>query len=161
MDRPLARRLLDEPGKGAADTTQAEMEAALLRLNPHLAQIGQLPKGTPVLVPEEFGLARKESTQPLHAMTEALLQQSEHGLTNLHHSAHSAAQTERVRAWLKGDQAKEFVRSAPALKEVFASAAAAAKTLPKGEAATSATHSKALEGIQTALAEFRARAAVS
>ena len=57
----LAKRLLAEPSKDTPKTTQAEMEAALLRLNPHLSQIGDLEKGTPIVVPDDFSLAPEQS----------------------------------------------------------------------------------------------------
>lgn len=60
----LAKRLLAEPGKDTAKTTQREMEAALLRLNPQLSKIGELNKGTPIVVPNNFALDPTESTLP-------------------------------------------------------------------------------------------------
>ena len=42
-----------------------------------------------------------------------------------------AAQSAQVQTWLKGDQAKELVKESPELKEIFTSAAAAAKAAPK------------------------------
>ena len=53
------------------------MEAALLRLNPQLNQIGELGKGTPIVVPEEFPLAPDESAVPTRALTDELLRQAE------------------------------------------------------------------------------------
>ena len=59
--KTLAKRLLAEPSK---KKTNAEMESALLRLNPQLSQIGDLEKGTPILVPDEFVFAADESFTP-------------------------------------------------------------------------------------------------
>ncbi len=162
----LAKHLLAEPSTDTPKTTLDEMEAALLNLNPHLAQIGDLPQGTPVIVPEKFSLASAQSAEPLRAMTEALLQQSEAGLTKLRevledHATQSAAQAQRVRSWLKSDQAKQFARTAPGLKEVFSQASAAAKALPKERAARDEARGQMIDGMQTALADFRARAAAS
>lgn len=47
--KTLAKRLLAEPSKKTRKTTNAEMEAALLRLNPQLNQIRELKEGTPTL----------------------------------------------------------------------------------------------------------------
>ncbi len=162
----LAKHLLAEVVKETPQTTQAEMETALLRLNPHLAQISDLPKGTPIIVPEEFSLAPDQSVKPLHAMTEALLRQSEAGLTSLRelleeHAAQSTAQAERVRGWLKSDQAKKLARSTAGLKEVFSQAAAAAKAAPKERADRDKARAQMIAGMQTALANFRAQAAAS
>jgi hypothetical protein len=55
--KTLAKRLLAEPYKKTKKTTNAEMEAALLRLNPQLNQIRELKEGTPIVVPGEFALA--------------------------------------------------------------------------------------------------------
>ena len=42
--KALVKRLLGEQPKGRAKKTEAEMEAALLRVNPHLNQIDSLEK---------------------------------------------------------------------------------------------------------------------
>ena len=55
--KALAKRLLAAPSSDTPKTTQAEMEVALIHLNPHLNQIGDLEKGTPIVVPDNFGLA--------------------------------------------------------------------------------------------------------
>jgi hypothetical protein len=158
--KTLAKRLLAEPTKRTPKTRQAEMEAALLRLNPHLNKIRDLEKGTPILVPEEFDLAADESVKPLRGMAEALFRQSEHAITKLRarlkeQIAQSEERRERVESWLKSEQAKEFLRRVPELKEVFAAAAAAAKALPKEQAAAVAARTKALEKLQSQLASFR------
>jgi hypothetical protein len=157
----LAKRLLAEPTKSTAKTTQPEMEAALVRLNPHLDQIGELEKGTPIVVPDEFKLAPEESVTPLRGMAEELLRQTEIALTNLRatlqtHLAQSAAQSDQAQTFLKSDRAKELVRTSPDLKEAFASAATAAKTAPKEQATAIAAQSKALDKVASQLADFRA-----
>ena len=156
--KTLAKRLLAQP----SNASEKEMEAALLRLNPHLSQIGDLEKGTPILVPEEFGLAVDESVSPLRGMTEELLRQSENVVADLRatlkaQAAESGEQSERVQTWLKSDQAKEFLRRSPELKEVFSRAAAAAKTAPKELAAALASEVKALDKVQAQLATFRVK----
>ena len=155
----LAKRLLEEQSKGSSRKAQSEMEAALLRLNPHLNRTGALKQGTPIVVPEEFSLAANESVTPMREMAEELLRQAETTVTNLRatlkdHAAQSAEQSERARTWLKSDQAKEFLRRSPELKAVFASAGAAAKTLPKEQAAAVAAQDKALDNVASALASF-------
>ena len=81
--KTLAKRLLAEPSKKTRKTTNAEMEAALLRLNPQLNKIGQLKEGTPIVVPGEFALADGESFTPSRNLTEALLQQARDAVTRL------------------------------------------------------------------------------
>jgi hypothetical protein len=56
---------------------------------------------------------------------------------------------------LKSDQAKEFLRRSPKLKEVFSSAPAAAKTAPKEQAASVASEVKALDNVRSQLAKCR------
>ena len=51
----------------------------------------------------------------------------------------------------------EFLRRSPELKEVFSSAAVAAKTAPKELAAAVASEVKALDKVQAQLATFRAK----
>jgi len=158
--KTLAKRLLAEPSRDTPKTTQAEMEAALLRLNPHLSQISQLEKGTPILVPDGFGLAPAQSTTPTRGLVEDLLQRAEAALENLsatikEQTAQSAAESERVQTWLKSDEAKELVRQSPALKEVFSSAASAAKTVAKERSAAVAAERKALDKVQAQVAAFR------
>jgi hypothetical protein len=157
----LSRRLLAQPFKGHSKRSNKEMQAALLRLNPHLSKIGDLKKGTPILVPEEFRLAENESVNPLREMARGLLQQSEDALTKFRamlneRRAESAERTSRVKAWLKSAQAKELLRKTPELKKVFASAAAVAKGLPKEQAEAIAAHLKALGELQSQIKDIRA-----
>jgi hypothetical protein len=63
--------------------------------------------------------------------------------------------TDRVQTWLKSAQAKEFVRQSPELKEAFSSAATAAKTLAKEQAATLSAEESALGKIKSQLTAFR------
>ena len=158
--KTLAKRLLAEPSKDTPKTTQAEMEAALIRLNPHLGQIGELEKGTPIVVPDGFGLAPEQSTTPTRGLAEELLQRAESALDTLRETikeqaARSAAESDRVQTWLKSDQAKELVKQSPELKEVFSGAASAAKTVPKERSAAIAAEGKALDRVQVQLANFR------
>ena len=160
--KTLAKRLLAEPSKTAKKTTNAEMEAALLRLNPQLSKIGDLEKGTPIVVPDEFVLAADESFTPSRGLTEELLRQSEEAVSRLRavlkeRIARSAEESDRVAIWLKSEQAKEFLRGSPELKEVFSSAAAAAKTAPKEQAAAVVSEVKALDKVQAQLAAFRVK----
>lgn len=158
--KALAKRLLAEPSRDTPKTTQAEMEATLLRLNPHLSQIGELEKGTPIVVPDNFGLAPEQSTTPTRGLAEELLQRAESALEMMRgtikgQTAQSAAESERMQAWLKSDEAKEFIRQSPSLKEVFSSASTAAKTLPKERAAALALESKALDKVAAQVTNFR------
>jgi hypothetical protein len=77
----LAKRLLGEPSKRSSKTSDSGLEAALVHLNPHLSHIGDLEKGTSILVPEELALAADESIKPLREMAEELVRQSEDALT--------------------------------------------------------------------------------
>jgi hypothetical protein len=94
----------------------------------------------------------------MRGIAEELLRQAETALTNLRatlkEQAQSAEQSDQAQAWLKSDQAKEFLRRSPELKQVFASAAAAAKALPKEQAAAVAAQDKALDKVASALAGF-------
>jgi len=99
--KTLAKRLLAEPSNKTKKTTNAEMEAALLRLNPQLSQIGDLEKGTPILVPDEFVLAAEESFTPSRSLAEELLRQSEGAVSRLQavlqeRVARSAEESDRV-----------------------------------------------------------------
>jgi hypothetical protein len=69
----------------------------------------------------------------------------------------SAEETERVQTWLKGAQAKEFVRQSPELKESFSSAATAAKTLAKEQAEAFSAEDSALGKIKSQLTAFRVK----
>jgi enamine deaminase RidA (YjgF/YER057c/UK114 family) len=162
--KALATRLLAKPAKGGAKISQSEMEAELVRLNPELSKIHELPEGTPVVVPSQFGLAPAESKQPLRDLTAGLLDQAEQVLENFReslakHARESAAQAERVKTWLASAQSKEALRQSPDLKEVFATTAATLKGLPKTEAAAEKSRGTALDEIQSALAELRAKIA--
>jgi hypothetical protein len=157
--KTLTKRLLAEPSQKNKKTNNAEMEAALLRLNPQLSQIRDLKEGTPILVPDEFALAADESFTPSRGLTEALLRQAEEAVSKLRATlkervAVSADETDRVQSWLKTGGAKEFLRRSPELKEAFSSAATAAKTLAKEQNAALAAQMKALEKVQSQLATF-------
>ena len=160
--RTLAKRLLAEPTKKTKETTNAEMEAALLRLNPQLNQIRDLEEGTPILVPNEFALAAEESFTPSRGLAEALLRQAEEAVSRLQtvlqeRTAHSAEENDRVQTWVKTDKAKEIVRGSPELKEIFSNAATTAKALAKEQAAALSAENSALGKIKSQLAAFRAK----
>ena len=125
-----------------------------------LSQIRDLEKGTPILVPDGFALESDESVPPSRGLADELLRQSEEALTRLRaelkeRTAQSAEQSERVQTWVKSEQAREFLRQSPKLKELFSAAAAAAKALPKEQNAALAAQTKALEKVQSQLASFR------
>lgn len=65
--------------------------------------------------------------------------------------------TDRVQTWLKGAQAKEFVRQSPELKESFSSAGTAAKTLTKEQAEALSAEESALGKIKSQLTAFRVK----
>jgi hypothetical protein len=158
--KTLAKRLLAEPSKKTKKTTNAEMEAALLRLNPQLSRIGDLEKGTPILVPDEFALAADESFAPSRGLTAELLRQTEDAVSRLRavlkeRTERSAEETERVATWLKSAQAKAFLQKDPKLKEVFARASAAAEALPKEQDKAIAAREKALDKVVAQMASFR------
>src|SRR5437762_992152 len=119
--KTLAKRLLAEPSKKIKKTTNAEMEAALLRLNPQLSQIRDLEEGTPILVPNEFALAADESFTPSRGLTEALLRQAQEAVSRLRgvlkeRVANSGEETGGVRNRMKTEHAKAMHRDAPAVK---------------------------------------------
>jgi hypothetical protein len=158
--KTLAKRLLAEPSKDTPKTTQAEMEASLLRLNPQLAKIGDLEKGAAIVVPDGFGLDPEQSTTPLRGLADLLLQRAETALTDLRatlkeQAAQQAERTERVQAWLKDDQAKELGKQSPELKAVFTDAATAVKVLPKEQDATITAETKALDKVAAEVKDFR------
>ena len=137
------------------------MEAALLRLNPQLSQIGDLEQGTPIVVPDGFALAPDRSTPPARGLAEALLQRAESALADLRatikeQAQQQAARAEQAQAWLKSDQAKELSRQSPQLKELFSAATSAVKSVPKGVTAVVAAEDKALAKVGSQLANFRA-----
>src|SRR4029079_947027 len=97
---------------------------------------------------------------PSRGLTEELLRQSEEAVSRLRavlkeRIERSAEESARVATWLKSEQAKEFLRRSPELKEVFASAAAAAKTAPKELAAAVTSEVKGLDKVQAQLAPSR------
>jgi hypothetical protein len=116
--KTLAKRLLAEPSRKTKKTTNAEMEAALLRLNPQLNQIRELKEGTPIVVPGEFPLAADESFTPSRGLTEALLQQARDAVSRIRavvkeRVERSTEEADRVQTWLKSAQAKELFASRP------------------------------------------------
>lgn len=160
--KTLAKRLLAEPSKKTRKTTNAEMEAALLRLNPQLREIRDLKEGTPIVVPGEFALAADESFTPSRGLTEALLRQAAEAVSRLQATlkervANSAEETDGVQSWLKSEQAKTVVRQSPELKEVLSGAGKAAKTLAKEQATALSAEENALGKIKSQLAAFRVK----
>lgn len=162
--KTLAKRLLADLTKDTPKTTQSEMEAALLRLNPQLDKIGELDKGTPIVVPDGFALDGSESTAPASSLGSNIFDQAEADLKSLQslfkeQAAQPTTQLDQVQTWLGSDQAKALVKTTPALKAAFSSAASATKTLPKEQAALASAQSKALAKVQTQLAAFRKQSA--
>jgi hypothetical protein len=158
--KALAKRLLAEPSKDTPEVTQTEMEAALLRLNPQLNQIGDLEIGTPIVVPDKFALAPDQSIAPTPALTGELLDEAEKTLANLRAAIKEgvelfASQTSQVQDWLKSPRAEELVRRSPKLKDLFSDAASAAKTVAKEHPATLTGHLQSLDSVQSQLAQFR------
>jgi hypothetical protein len=157
----LAKRLLESSAtQGASEKSkESEMEAALLRLNPHLNGIADLQKGTPVLLPENFPIARGESLSVVGSSAAGLLQEADAAIKNLSTAIaesvdQAGQQAERVQTWLKGDAARDVLRRAPELKEVFAGAATAAKTLRKEQSTLAEGEQKALAEVQAELIRF-------
>lgn len=160
--KTLAKRLLAEPSKKTKKTTNAEMEAALLRLNPQLNQIRELKEGTAIVVPGEFALADDESFTPSRDLTEVLLQQARDAVSRLRavvkeRVKSSAEETVRLQTWLKSAEAKEFIRQSPQLKESFSNAANATKTLAKKQAEILSNEESALGKIKSQLVAFRVK----
>jgi primosomal protein N' len=156
----LAKRLLAEPTTDTPKTTQVEMEAALLRLNPQLSKIRDLDKGTPIVVPDNFALDPAESAAPMGALADELLAQAEAALANLRatlkaRSDEFTAQAEQVQSFLKSQQAKDLVKETPELKETFSAAATAAKATPKEQAALLTAETKAISNIAEQVKTFR------
>jgi hypothetical protein len=156
----LAKRLLVAPGKDAPAASQSKMEAALVRLNPQLSRISDLNKETPIIVPDGFTLAPTQSFPAMQSLGEELLRQAEAAVENLRgiiaeRSDQFKAQTDEVQTWLKGQQAKDLVKESPELKDVFSSAADAAKTVAKEQPAALALQAKALDKVKTQFAAFR------
>jgi hypothetical protein len=158
--KTLAERLLAKPSTDTPQGTQAEMEAALLRLNPHLNQIGDLENGTPIVVPDKFALAPGQSTSPTPALTSELLDQAEKTLANMRAAIKEsvelfATRTSQAQDWLKSPQAEELVRQSPKLKDVFSNAASAAETTIKEQSASLTAEFQRLDKVQSQLAKFR------
>lgn len=158
--KTLAKRLLAEPSPETPKTTQAEMEAALLRLNPQLSNIGELEKGASIVVPDGFSLDPAQSVTPMRGLAEVLLQRAESALADLRvtlqsQAAQQAERTDQVQAWLKSQQAKDLVKDSPELKPVFTDAATAAKVLPKEQDATITAETKALDKVAAEVKVFR------
>lgn len=158
--KALVKRLLAEQPKGRVRKSETEMEEALLRSNPHLHQIDNLEKGTPILVPEEFALDGKESESPFAGMAEELIRQSESVLTDLRAKlaeqvTESAKQAELAQEWVQSEEAKQLLRSSPELKAAFSTVPGATKQLAKDQAAALLVEDKALEKVRAALSEFR------
>ena len=158
--KTLAKRLLAKPSTDTPQGTQAEMEAALLRLNPQLNQIGDLENGTPIVVPDNFALASGQSTSATPALTTGLLDQAEKTLANLRAAVKEsvelfATQTSQALDWLKSPAADELVRQSPKLKDVFSNAASAVETAAKEQSAGLTAESQRLYRVQSQLAKFR------
>jgi len=162
--KTLAKRLLAEPTRKTKKTTNAEMEAALLRLNPQLNQIRELEEGTPIVVPGDFALADDESFTPSRGLTEALLQQAREAVSKLRavmkeRVEQTAEEADRVQTWVKSAQAKEVFSHSPEFKEVFSRTGTLAKTLAKEQAEALSAEESALGKIKTQLTAFRVREA--
>jgi hypothetical protein len=158
--KALAKRLLAEQPKGRGKKNEADMEAALLRANPHLKQIDSLDKGTPVIVPNEFALDRDESTSPFTDLAEDLLKQSETVLADIREQIaaqvrQSAEETDRAQKWVQSDEAKQLLRASPVFLVGFAAVTSGTKVLVKEQNAALAAEDKGLGKIRTDLGAFR------
>jgi len=155
----LAKRLFKHSSTTGAKGSQDEMEAALLRLNPHLKNIAGLEAGTPILVPENFKINVTESGDPRNDLARQILQESAVSLrtfrgTLRERGAETNEQLARVQTWLKSEQAKRMAERAPNVREAFAAAAAAAASVAKERAAELEAEDKALRKVEASFAEF-------
>jgi len=69
----LARRLFQIKGPQAEKLTK-QAEAALLRANPQLRELKNLPRGTFILVPEMTGMEPGEQISPMEDMAKAMVE---------------------------------------------------------------------------------------
>ena len=160
----LARRLVAAATPATdpqREINEEKMEAALLRINPHLGRIGELQEGTPILIPQETGTVNAGAPQdnPLMGLAEEWLRRGELALERVRVTLEDSVvqaktQSEKVQTWLKSDEAKTTLGRAPELKEIFQRGGVAAKTLPKEQAAFVATETKSLSQVQSALKDF-------
>jgi hypothetical protein len=158
--KTLAMRLLAKPSTDTPQSTQAEMEAALLRLNPQLNQIGDLENGVPIVVPDKFALAPGQSISPAPALTSVLLDQVETNLAGLRAAIKESAElfatrNNQAQSWLQSPPAEELVRQSPKLKSVLSNAASAAEAAAKEQSVSLTAELQKLDSLQSQLAKFR------
>lgn len=155
----LVKRLFKQSAATRGENSAREMEAALLRLNPHLKNIAGLEAGTPILVPDNIPLHGGESDDPRAELAHELLRESAASLKTLRRALRETGtqtneRSDRVQTWLKSEQAKKLSERAPNVRAAFASAAAAAASVAKEHAAELETEDKALREVEASLAEF-------
>ena len=158
----LAERLFKQSSERRDSTAERDLEAALLRLNPHLNDIASLEPGTRILVPDNVAVNASESGDPRTELAGELLREGAASL-RIFRSAlkesrvESSEQAARVQTWLKSEEAKRMTERAPNVREAFASAAAAAASVAKERAAELEAEDKALRKVEASLAEFLKR----
>lgn len=161
--RELAQRLVEAaPAINQRKETAVEtMEAALLRLNPHLNQIADLKAGTPVLVPRESAAASAAAPDdnPMKGLADEWLRRGELALERVRAALDDSVvqakeQSERVQMWLKSDDAKAALSQNSEWKEIFQRSGVAAKNLPKEQAAFVDAETRSLSQVHLALKDF-------
>jgi hypothetical protein len=152
----LAKRLLKE---SPSDTSATELAATLVRLNPHLSDIGHLEKGTPILLPPDFAAA-EDAIDPLTSLAATLAQEAGKALQDIRTALRASAsqvgnEIDQAQVWLKSEEAKLILRDVPELKEEFSKTASAASDLRKTEIALYAGQEKALKQLQAELEQLQ------
>ena len=153
--RALVRRLLKE---SHTKTSPSELEATLLRLNPHLSRIARLDEGTPILLPPDLA-SGGEGAAPLEGIAGELVRQAEGALKDLRaalkdDAAQIGEEAGQAQAWLTSEAAKRTARETPELKKEFSNTLAAAKKVRHQHAALLAEHEKSLQKLQAELVQF-------
>lgn len=151
----LARRVFDIKGPKAAEHTK-EAAAALLRTNPHLRELKEVPEGTPIIVPNVPGVPPAETQPAVAAEILAHLRETLKGAqAALEQSlSREAEEAQMVGKLIQGRELKKLIKEAPELTDRLPQIARAAEARLREVGALKQSLKHGLAQLQKDLDEF-------
>jgi hypothetical protein len=154
----LVARLFDITG-AEAGLRQQEAEAALREANPHLRDLGSVPIGTPIVVPDLRGIQPSQESRPVTDDLQALVRTLQGSLSEVAQALDDSARLagEAVNqdlALLRSKEVKDLAAQDPTLARQVEDVTASSQRLRTETKAHRAAQADAVAQLRTDLQEF-------
>lgn len=150
----LTTRIFEIKGRGAAATSQ-QVEAALLKANPHLSDLTKVKPGTLIVIPDLADIPSPRGPQTTGASNDAM-DQLKFTMENLLGAIERSAKSEEAalaeqNAALKDSELKRLVEQSPEAKEQLSKLTEALKNRAKELKAESSARKEGVKPLLEAL----------